>query len=99
MPDPVNDLMITVNTPQGALDMVNPLYNYTFHPQPSASDFPPDDTLSKYHSTVRYPNAAGQSQPDLANAQLQANAAVYAFLILPFFCPAFRQTLNLTSHI
>ncbi|KAK4690189.1 hypothetical protein P7C71_g6534, partial [Lecanoromycetidae sp. Uapishka_2] len=77
MPDPVNDPMISVNTPSGMLNIVNPLYNYTFHPQPSTVDFPPQDSLSKYHSTVRYPNAAGQSQPDLANAQLQANAPVF----------------------
>ena len=30
--------------------------------------------LSTMPSTVRYPNANGKSQPDLANAQLQANA-------------------------
>jgi hypothetical protein len=85
MPDPVNDPMITVNTPHGAINMVNPLYNYTFHPQPSATEFPPSDSLSQFHSTVRYPNAAGQSQPDLANAQLQANAAAYALHGLLFY--------------
>ncbi|KAI9877781.1 MAG: hypothetical protein M1830_002847, partial [Pleopsidium flavum] len=31
--------------------------------------------LSAYHSTVRYPNSAGQSQPDLVNKQLLANGA------------------------
>ena len=30
--------------------------------------------LAKYHSTVRYPDTAGQSQPNLSNLQLQANA-------------------------
>lgn len=30
--------------------------------------------LSTMPSTVRYPDANGNSQPDLANAQLQANA-------------------------
>lgn len=82
MPDPVNDPMINVNTPHGALNMVNPLYNYTFHPQPSASDFPPSDSLSKYHSTVRYPDTNWQSQSALANANLQANAPVYTSLKL-----------------
>ena len=47
MPDPVNDPMITINTPQGTLSMVNPLYNYTFHPHPSATDFPPTDTVGR----------------------------------------------------
>lgn len=74
MPDPVNDPLITVNTPNGSQSIINPLYNYTFHPQPSASEFPPDDQLSAYHSTVRYPSDTGESQPDLANLQLQANA-------------------------
>ena len=67
--------MITVTSPQGVVTIANPLYSYTFHPQPSAADFPPSDgTIAKYHSTVRYPDVNGQSQPDLANLQLQANA-------------------------
>ena len=49
MPDPVNDPMITINTPQGTLSMVNPLYNYTFHPHPSATDFPPTDTVGRLY--------------------------------------------------
>lgn len=49
MPDPVNDPMITINTPQGTLSMINPLYNYTFHPHPSAADFPSTDTVSRLH--------------------------------------------------
>ena len=51
MPDPVNDPMITINTPQGTLSMVNPLYNYTFHPHPSAADFPPTDTVGRLHQS------------------------------------------------
>lgn len=75
MPDSVNSPMISVNSPHGAMNIVNPLYNYTFHPQPSAPDFPPSDgMIAKYHSTVRYPSASGQSQPGLANQQLEANA-------------------------
>ncbi len=74
MPDPVNDPMIIINTPKGRQTIVNPLYNYTFNPQPSATDFPPGDSLASYHSTVRYPDDLGISQPDLANLQLQANA-------------------------
>ena len=74
MPDPVNDPMVNINTPKGQQNIVNPLYNYTFHPQPSASGFPPEDPLSAYQSTVRYPSSSGASQPDLANLQLQANA-------------------------
>ena len=50
MPDPVNDPMITITTPQGTLSITNPLYNYTFHPHPSAADFPPTDTVGHpYH--------------------------------------------------
>lgn len=74
MPDVVNQPYVSINTPQGFMNVVNPLYNYTFHPQPSASDFPPATSLAKYHSTVRYPDANGHSQPAKSNAQLQANA-------------------------
>ena len=75
MPDPVNSPTITVNTPHGIMNIANPLYSYTFHPQPSAADFPPSDgPIAKYHSTVRYPDISGQSQPDLVNLQLEANA-------------------------
>lgn len=57
------------------MNIANPLYSYTFHPQPSAADFPPSDgMITQYHTTVRYPNSSGQSQPELANLQLQANA-------------------------
>ncbi|KAI4122475.1 MAG: hypothetical protein LQ338_005800 [Usnochroma carphineum] len=81
MPPEVNQPTIFINAPNGTLNVVNPLYNYTFHPQPSNTDFPPNvgpnggTPVSSYHSTVRYPNAAGQSQPDRANMQLQANGA------------------------
>ncbi|KAL8909379.1 MAG: hypothetical protein Q9207_000214 [Kuettlingeria erythrocarpa] len=79
MPPEVNQPMISINGPNGTLDVVNPLYNYTFHPQPSDTEFPPNvgssrgTPVSSYHSTVRYPDAAGQSQPDRANLQLKAN--------------------------
>ena len=51
MPDPVNDPMITINTPQGTLSIINPLYNYTFHPHPSAADFPPTDTVGRLYQS------------------------------------------------
>ncbi|KAL8988921.1 MAG: hypothetical protein Q9177_002084 [Variospora cf. flavescens] len=79
MPPEVNAPTIYINGPTGILNAINPLYNYTFHPQPSDADFPPSvgssggPPVSSYHSTVRYPSAAGQSQPDRANMQLQAN--------------------------
>lgn len=76
MPDVVSVPRLLINTPAGLQNTTNPLYNYTFHPQPSASDFPPGDTLAKYHSTVRCPDANGNSQPARINAQLQANAEV-----------------------
>ena len=75
MPDVVNSPTITVNCPNGITNIANPLYSYTFHPQPSAADFPPGDgPIAKYHTTVRYPDVSGQSQPDLVNLQLEANA-------------------------
>ena len=52
MPDPVNDPMITINTPKGTLSIVNPLYNYTFHPHPSATDFPPSDSVGRLYNPV-----------------------------------------------
>ncbi|KAL9031397.1 MAG: hypothetical protein Q9196_000581 [Gyalolechia fulgens] len=79
MPPEVNWPTIFIVGPNGTSNVVNPLYNYTFHPQPSDTDFPPyvgssrGTPVASYHSTVRYPDAAGQSQPDLANKQLQAN--------------------------
>ncbi|KAI4091021.1 MAG: hypothetical protein LQ344_004402 [Seirophora lacunosa] len=81
MPPEVNAPTILINGPNGILNVVNPLYNYTFHPQPSNAEFPSNvgsnggKPVSSYHSTVRYPNVAGQSQPDRANLQLQANSA------------------------
>ncbi|KAL8742761.1 MAG: hypothetical protein Q9190_004809 [Brigantiaea leucoxantha] len=41
MPAEVSQPMITVNGPFGSRNIVNPLYNYTFNPLPSSSDFPP----------------------------------------------------------
>ncbi|MCJ1229614.1 hypothetical protein MMC12_006283 [Toensbergia leucococca] len=79
MPAIVNSPMINVTSPQGPTFMVNPLYNYTFHPQPSASDFPPDQPAT-YHSTVRGPDSAGQSQPDMVNKQLAANGQAFQTL-------------------
>ena len=52
MPDPVNDPMVTINTPQGTLSMTNPLYNYTFHPHPSTADFPPTDTVGHRYQSL-----------------------------------------------
>jgi len=51
MPDVVNQPMINIDAPDGTQSIVNPLYNYTFHPQPSASDFPPDETVRNYPRT------------------------------------------------
>lgn len=45
MPDVVNIPRITVNGPQGPLNITNPLYSYTFHPQPSSRDFPPTESV------------------------------------------------------
>ncbi|MCJ1262196.1 hypothetical protein MMC22_002066 [Lobaria immixta] len=75
MPDLTNTRWITINAPHGRRNVSNPLYEYTFHPQPSAADFPPDDStqVSLYHHSVRYPDAAGNSQPELSNLQLVKN--------------------------
>lgn len=45
MPDLVNNPWISVTTPKGLRTITNPLYNYTFSPQPSASDFPPGEEV------------------------------------------------------
>ena len=74
MPDIVSLPKITINTPTGSQSVSNPFYNYSFHPIPPASQFPSGDALSKYQSTVRYPDANGNSQPGKVNQQLQANA-------------------------
>ncbi|KAI9732411.1 MAG: hypothetical protein M1834_001619 [Cirrosporium novae-zelandiae] len=72
MPDAVNQPQITVNTPNGTQTITNPLVAYNFHPvDPTMA--PNGDPLIKYNHTVRYPNSAGESQPNLANQQLMAN--------------------------
>ena len=45
MPDLVNEPTISINTPSGSQVIVNPLYNYTFHPHPSSSEFPSGDRV------------------------------------------------------
>jgi len=74
MPDFFNAPQITVNGPKGSQSINNPLYTYTFHPLPSSSQFPTGDALSTYKNTVRYPDSNGNSQPNLVNQQLEANA-------------------------
>lgn len=51
MPDIVNQAVININAPDGTQSIVNPLYNYTFHPQPSAADFPRDEKVRNYPRT------------------------------------------------
>ncbi|KAL8632330.1 hypothetical protein Q9189_001902 [Teloschistes chrysophthalmus] len=83
MPPEVNQPTIYINAPNGTSNVRNPLYTYAFHPLPSSSDFPPlggsnyGTSINAFHNTVRYPDANGQSQPDLVNKQLQANAASF----------------------
>ncbi|MCJ1361156.1 hypothetical protein MMC16_000253 [Acarospora aff. strigata] len=71
MPAAVNKATIKINTPTGPQTIANPLYSYTFQAQ---SGFPANDRLANFKTTVRYPNSAGQSQPNLVNKQLLANA-------------------------
>lgn len=40
MPPEVNSPTIFIIAPNGTSNVINPLYNYTFHPQPSDTDFP-----------------------------------------------------------
>lgn len=47
--------MITVNTPTGEQSIVNPLYNYTFHPLPLGTDFPTNQAVSIYLSMISFP--------------------------------------------
>ena len=42
MPPEVNEPTIFIVTPNGTSNVINPFYNYTFHPQPSNTDFPPN---------------------------------------------------------
>jgi len=58
MPDVVNQPVININAPDGAQSIVNPLYNYTFHPQPSATDFPPDEKVRSYPRTNSFDSSA-----------------------------------------
>lgn len=48
MPAAVSKVTINVTTPTGPRMIANPLYNYTFHPQPSAAEFPPNDLVSLF---------------------------------------------------
>lgn len=75
MPSVVTDADITINTPKGQQTIANPLTGYTFHPHPSAGDFPPSDGVSLYNQTVRTPDSNGNPQIGATNALLQQNAA------------------------
>ncbi|KAI4105868.1 MAG: hypothetical protein L6R37_002514 [Teloschistes peruensis] len=83
MPPEVSQPTIFINAPNGTSEVRNPLYTYAFHPLPSSPDFPPlggsnyGTSINTFRNTVRYPDANGQSQPDLVNKQLQANAASF----------------------
>lgn len=50
MPTLLNQLTITVNTPNGSQTITNPLYSYVFHPV-SDQDFPPSDGVCLYFTT------------------------------------------------
>ena len=81
MPAVINIPEVTVNAPNGSLTIKNPLYTYRFHPKPKDPDFPGDDPIAQYPSTVRCPDAQGRSQPGKANKQLHANADAITTLI------------------
>lgn len=46
MPALVSEPSITINGPGGRYNVSNPLYEYAFHPQPPAAEFPPGDYVS-----------------------------------------------------
>lgn len=46
MPALVSEPSVTINGPGGQYNVSNPLYEYAFHPQPPAADFPPGDYVS-----------------------------------------------------
>lgn len=46
MPALVSEPSIEINGPGGRYNVSNPLYEYAFHPQPPAADFPPGDYVS-----------------------------------------------------
>jgi tyrosinase len=74
MPDLVNSPIVTVNLPSGLCNCPNPLYEYVFNPLPSDPDFPDGTRLNRYNRTVRSPNLQRESQPELSNRLLEANA-------------------------
>lgn len=52
MPALVSEPSIEINGPGGRYNVSNPLYEYAFHPQPSAADFPPGDYVSLWFLVV-----------------------------------------------
>ncbi|KAI9840552.1 MAG: hypothetical protein M1837_001532 [Sclerophora amabilis] len=75
MPTKVSEARLYINTPTGMRWVNNPLATYRFHPRPSTADFPAGSVGARYPNTVRYPDANGNSQPNLINQQLARNAA------------------------
>ncbi|KAG8527171.1 uncharacterized protein KY384_008601 [Bacidia gigantensis] len=74
MPDQTNEPMILINTPDGLRNIKNPLYDYTFHPQPNHSDFPESDGQASLCLPQYVEYADGNSQPNISNMMLEANA-------------------------
>ncbi|KAI9827269.1 MAG: hypothetical protein M1832_005407 [Thelocarpon impressellum] len=73
VPPLLNAPNISITTPAGLQTIANPLYSYTFHPIPDATDFPPNGLGANFPSTVRYPDRQGKTQPDVVDQQLLAN--------------------------
>lgn len=46
MPALVSEPSLEINGPGGRYNVSNPLYEYAFHPQPPAAEFPPGDYVS-----------------------------------------------------
>jgi tyrosinase len=73
MPTVITQPNVYVNTPKGVKSITNPLAKYTFHPIPSADDFPQDFPLSHAPQTERTPDDNGNDQVAAINAAMKAN--------------------------
>ncbi|OXV11945.1 hypothetical protein Egran_00294, partial [Elaphomyces granulatus] len=66
---------ISITTPSGRKQIDNPLYTYKFHPPEAGKDFPSGAQIYQYPDTVRSPDSKGNSQNNVVQSLMQANAA------------------------
>jgi tyrosinase len=73
LPDAVSHSSVTINTPDGQMEIDNPLYTYTFQDIPENQGIPLDMPMCNMSQTVRYWNTElQQSNQTAANASLIA---------------------------